>query len=192
MTFENLILERKLNFLWHLSNLSSETLGRQILDLQEEDRSLPSLLNDCQDHIDKIGLNMREVSKWKYKRKVKSYISNLNKNQILEEIRSYKKLSYDELSIQSFERKAYFSSLNLNKARMCFQVASCYVDTVRGNFSRKYRQKSLACPGCSEPPVPPVQSSETNQSQPSDSGSSQSEKDTQSHILVCPAYSDLC
>ena len=199
--FENLILEKKLLFIFHLANLPLESLGRQIFDLQAEDRNLVSILNECQEHLDKLGLDVREVTKGKYKHKVKNYIKNLTKCQLLEEIRTYKKLDYDELSNQPFERKSYFSSLSLPKSRMRFRVASSFVQTVRGNFSRKYRNKSLSCPGCSNAEAdPPVTNnsitSATDQSQPritEDSGSVKPTKsrDSMSHVLVCPAYDDI-
>ena len=192
LTFENLILEKKLNFLFHLANLPISSLGRQFFDLQDEDRSLPSILQECQEHLDKIGLNLKEVSKGQFKKKTKQYIMRRNKNQLLENIKDYKKLSYNELSSEPFERKSYFSNLSLSKARMRFRIASSYVQTVRGNFSRKYRNKSMACPGCSnsDPPAPATSS----QSQPRDSKDAlvdQSQRDTQSHLLECVAYSDL-
>ena len=146
---ENQELEKKLNFIFHLANLPIDSLGRQIFDLQEEDRNLVSILQECQGHLDRIGLNVRELSKGIFKKKVKKYIKNLTKSQLLEEIRSYKKLNYEELSNEPFERKSYFSSLSLPKARMRFRVASSFVQTVHGNFSRKYRNKTLSCPGCS-------------------------------------------
>ena len=73
---------------------------------------------------------------------------------------------------------------------MRFRVASSHVQTIRGNFPRKYQNKSLSCPGCSNDDlveVPSVQSQAgvtdtTNQIQP---------RDTQSHLLVCNSYSDI-
>ena len=199
--FENLILEKKLNFVFHLANLPITSLGRQIFDIQDEDRTLPSLLLEVQDHLDAIGLNIREVSKWQFKQKTRKYIKSLNRKQLLEEIRKYKKLNYEELSNAPYERKSYFSNLNLPKARMRFRVASSFVQTIRGNFSRKYQKKSLACPGCFnvelDSPVPTQPDmSASNQSQPSTSQvtgtSNQSRRDSQSHVLlVCPAYSDI-
>ena len=197
LKIENIILEKKLNFLFHLANLSIDSLGRQFFDLQEEDSSLPSLLKECREHIDQIGLNFREVSKWQYKRKVKSYIKKRNKNQLLEEIRGYKKLNHDELSIEPFERKSYFSCLSLTQARMRFRVASSFVPTVRGDFSRKYRHKSLSCPGCSKteqfasPPVVEGEPGEPQTSLSSVSTNQPAPRDSISHILVCKAYSDI-
>ena len=53
LNFKNAILEKNMNFLFHLLNLSTDTLWRQIFYLQDEDRSLP------REHVDKIGLNHR-------------------------------------------------------------------------------------------------------------------------------------
>ena len=70
--FENQILEKKINFIFHLANLPLSSLGRQFIDLQDEDRNLPSLLRECQEHIDAIGLNIREVSKWQFRQRTKN------------------------------------------------------------------------------------------------------------------------
>ena len=144
LKFENIILEKKLNFIFHLANLPVSSLGRQIFDLQDEDRNLHSLLSECQEHLDAMGMNIREVTKWQFKRKVKHYTRNRNRNQLLEEVRGYKKLNYDELSTEPFERKTYFSQLSLQQARMRFRIASSHVQTVRGNFPRKYREQ-ISC-----------------------------------------------
>ena len=54
LKFKNIILEKKLNFIFHLANLPVSSLGRQVFDLQDEDRNLPSLLSECQEHLDTI------------------------------------------------------------------------------------------------------------------------------------------
>ena len=59
---------------------------------------------------------------------------------------------------------------------MMFKIKSEVVPTIRKNFSRKYRDKSLACPSCREfwPKLfSPVE-------------------DTQHHLITeCPAFVDL-
>ena len=132
--------------------------------------------------------NLREITKWQYKRLTKKYIHAKARNELLSEIQGYKKLDYAELSVETFERKQYLSTLSLENARMRFRVSSSFVQSVRTHFSRKYRPISLACPECSHPDArPTIGATESipgsiNQSQP---------RDTMTHILKCEAYRDL-
>ena len=68
---------------------------------------------------------------------------------------------------------------------MFFRVASSHVQTIRGNFSRKYKNKSLACPGCCDSDQPATISSELNSNEQSHP------RDTQAHVLQCDSYSDI-
>ena len=101
------------------------------------------------------------------------------------QIKGYKKLSYDKLKNEEFKRKSYFSNLSLPQSWMCFRVASSHVQTIRTNFSRKYKYKSLACPGSG--------SGEDQASLPSGGSSDQETQpsDTQTHVLICDSYSDI-
>ena len=81
------------------------------------------------------------------------------------------------------------STLCLQNARMKFRVSSNLLQTVREHYPRKYRGKSLACPGC-------LNSRATNGQSANDLDSScisQNKQPTDSipHILVCESYSDL-
>ena len=59
--------------------------------------------------------DFKEMSKWSFKRKVKGYISQLHREELLEEIRGYKKLKFEELSADNFERKPYNRQFELGK-----------------------------------------------------------------------------
>ena len=78
---------------------------------------------------------------------------------------------------ETFEQKPFLRSLSLENSRMKYKVISNVIPTVRSHFSRKYRPRSLTCPGCT-----PTHT-QNNQEVP---------KDTTEHILLtCDAYSDL-
>ena len=83
-----------------------------------------------------------------WKKLVKEYIKKLNKTQLLEDIKKYKKLNHEEMCKEEFERKKYFQELNLEQVRMRMKVSSKVVPTVRSHFKRKYRNKTLSCPSC--------------------------------------------
>ena len=108
--------------------------------------------------------------------KVKKYIATKNRNELLTESKKYKKLNHDELAQENFERKPYFYELNLENLRIMFKIKSQVVPTIRKNFSRKYRDKSLECPSCRNlNPSPSIPA-----------------KDTQHHLITeCPAFTDI-
>ena len=182
LKFSILILQKKLNFVHHLANLSPHTLGRQFFDIQVE-KSI-GIYREVEEHLGAIGVSdLRSVTKHHWKKTVRKYTVNLNKSQLLDDIRKYKKMKYDELVNEPFERKSYLSELSLENARMRFRASCNLVQTVRTDFKRKYQGKSLACPGCS---ANSIASSGVN-SRPR----SQSQPDSLPHILVCESYSDL-
>ena len=144
------ILQKKMMFYHHLANLPVNSLGRTVLEIQVE-KSLPGLAKDIEEHLTNIGVNdIREVTKYHWKKKVKSYVAELNKRELLEDSKKYKKISYDEIKQETFERKKYFRSLDLEAARLRFRISSKMVEGIRSHFPRKYKSKgkNLLCPSC--------------------------------------------
>ena len=50
----------------------------------------------------------QKVSKW--------YIEDKNRREILQDIKNYKKINYDELGEDKFERTSYFSEINVENS----------------------------------------------------------------------------
>ena len=50
------------------------------------------------------------------------YIEDKNRREILQDIKNYKKLNYDELVEDKFERKSYFSEMNIENSKIMFKV----------------------------------------------------------------------
>ena len=149
-------------------------------------KSLPGLFLDVSEHLEKLGItDLRSVSKWTYKRTVTKYVRQTFFNELLESVRKYKKLNYEEISKLEFKRKTYFSTMNLESGRMAFRVAAKMVN-VPANFPSKYRRRgeSIACSACAGlPPPPSVSPSEAPPAPPILS---------QSHLLSsCVAVSDI-
>ena len=129
--------------------------------------------------------NLREISKWQYKRIVRKYIHTKAREELLNDIQRYKKLSHDKLSCEPLERKKYLSTLSLENARMRFRVSSSFVQGVRTHFPRKYRPLSLSCPACSDPDASATNENARNVSVSSPINQSH---DNLTHILRCEAY----
>ena len=88
-----------------------------------------------------------------WKEKVKEYISNKQRLELLDDIKKYKKLDYEELAKEKFEKKQYFEELNLEEIRLKFKISSKVVPTVRSHFNNKYKGKGRRCPSCVQPPI---------------------------------------
>ena len=110
----------------------------------------------------------------------------------MSQIQKYKKLNFEELSNETFERKQYFGKLSLENARMRFRAASKLVPTILMNFPSKYRRtgRPLTCPSCSRPRSTPDLSTAMRES--GKHNQSTSPLHSQSHMLTdCIAMSDL-
>ena len=51
---------------------------------------------------------------------MEDYVSKINKTQVLEGIRDSKKLDFEKLSEEKYERKSYLSELDLESAHILF------------------------------------------------------------------------
>ena len=182
---EHIILQKKLMFFHHLMNLPTNSLAFEVLEIQLRNQ-LPGLGTDMEEHLVNIGATeVRGFPKLIWKRKVKEYVKELNKTKLLEESKKYKKIEYSKLVKDTYERKDYFKTLDLEDARLRFRISSNMVDSVRSNFPGKYRAKGkpLACPFCSKEP-------ETNQG--NSTVVDNSPRDNVDHIMTeCKVYEDM-
>ena len=105
---ENLILQKQLMFFLHLANIPDDSLAGEVFQLQLEN-SEEGIINKCKEHLPMIGYpNPREETKRMWKSKIKKYIEEKNRCDLLNDIRKYEKLNYEEHSQEKYERKAYF------------------------------------------------------------------------------------
>ena len=67
----------------------------------------------------KLGVNdLKTVRKVLWNKRVKSYVKELNRKDLLEDIKKHKKPDYNELAKEEFKHKDYFENLNLEDGRM--------------------------------------------------------------------------
>ena len=135
------------------------------------------------EHLTKLVFNdiseLTGISKVRYKRTVRDYIQKKNEQDLLGQIKQYKKLDYNEMKQEPYERKQYFYNMNLEDARFAFRISSKMLD-LKKNFSHKYKRKnmSLTCELCRV-----IDNEDDNQEQPEES---------QFHLAnECQAFSDL-
>ena len=106
-------------------------------------------------------------------------MKNINKKQLLEDMKESKKIGDQQCVTEEYKRKDYFNELKLDEIRRRFRISSSMVEHVRGNFSNKYRGESLSCQSCLK------RNKQANNCQ-------NTPRDSQNHILnQCPSYDDL-
>ena len=162
------IARRKLMFYHHLINLPENTLAFEVAQVQEI-LGYPGLVQEAKLLIERYGLpNPQPFTKNQWKTLTKKAISNENQKDLLEKIRSYKKLDYSKLSLEKFGTQEYIKKLNIPDARLKFALRSKMTRTVQMNFKseKRFILNGWKCVSCGH-------------------------LDTQEHLLSCPGYSFL-
>ena len=133
---ENYIMLKKLLFLHHLSTLPSTSLAAEVYQLQKEDSTLPGLVQDCKEYLSTLNIQSdpAEFNKYQWKRKIKEVLHSKNKQDLREQINSYKKLDKKKLLDEEYGRKSYLSTMNLRQSRTFFSSRSMMLSTVQANF----------------------------------------------------------
>ena len=76
----NILLLKKILFIYHLFNLPCESTARQVADIQMS-HQLPGLINENKSHLKALDFdNSRFLSKWQFKKLAKDYVTEVNKN----------------------------------------------------------------------------------------------------------------
>ena len=121
---------------------------------------------------------MTIYSKQQWKSTIGKLIKHANEVDLIDKMKTYKKLDSLDITNESCKVKNYMQNLDLRGARLRFKLRSKMLPTVKANFKSKkeFIQKNWTCEGC------------VTQSQ---SGEALGSLDTQEHIQICEAYEDL-
>ena len=116
-------------------NLPENTLAYQIAHVQDK-LGYPGLVSECKSLLKmyKIEEDPKLCSKFQWKKICKRKILEKNKDDILENVKKYKKLSYNSLSKEKFETKSYLKEMSTLDARPKFSLRSRMPKTVQTNL----------------------------------------------------------
>ena len=99
------ILKEKLLLYHHISCLPKNSLAHMMMKTQEK-LEFPSLRNEVHGFLAKFGIpDVTRFSKVGWKRFVKNSIHELNRIQLLDDIKQYKKLDFSELVSEEYKVK---------------------------------------------------------------------------------------
>ena len=131
---------------------------------------LPGLAEECSYFLAKcqvVDLTKYSTGHWKIF--INKNIEQKNKDDLINNMKeNYKKVDHNIMKQELFEIKPYMKNLHLSEARDKFRLRSFMTRTVKTNFSsdKKFMGDLWTCWHC-----PNI--------------------DSQSHIRICPAYTDL-
>ena len=134
---------KKLMFLHHLSTF-------HIFEVQKK-LNLPGLFQECQEFMIKFDITKVEsFSPIQWKNLVKKKIEEMNKIDILNQMKKSKKMKYEKYVEKDFKRQAYLTSLNLADARLRFKINAFMTPTVKMNFpsDEEFASQLWSCSGC--------------------------------------------
>ena len=144
-----ILMLHKLQFLWHLVSLPETSLAKEVYNLQKGDKNLPSLVNECELHLEELDIHIdpASVTKKEWKKVITSKIHQKNKDSLLLQIQSSRKLDIETISSEDYEEKSYLRNMRISQGRTFFSSRSSCLSTVQWNFKNnpKYRSNGYLC-----------------------------------------------
>ena len=130
---ENRILQSKLLFYFHITNLGEDTLAFKIQQ-QQRILKLPGLVQECLHALASLGIDeesVKKMNKFQWKDLIKKRMTRKNSEDILEKMRKSKKFNYISHKGENFETKSYLKTMTLKDSRTMFSLRSKTTRTVR-------------------------------------------------------------
>ena len=165
------VMQKKLNFLWHLDNLETGTLAKDIFEVQRT-QHLPGLVQECHEMMQNLkipNILEKKMTKSQWKIIVKKAILKENEEDLKKKMLKLDKLKNGEMVKGKCERKEYIKALSVGDARHIFLKNSQMTRYVKMNYMSDFQNmKDLwQCDSC------------------------QRNIDSMNHVLWCPSYSEL-
>ena len=108
----------QLIFIFHLANLPTTSLGREVYESQLN-LKLPGIVTDTKPILDQLKIaNPRLLSKSEYRKIIKDYIYTKNKDELITWMQQYKKIDYKPYEDRKFERSSYFKTMKIEDSRV--------------------------------------------------------------------------
>ena len=146
------ILKEKLNLYHHISCLPDSAIASKVLLLQQR-LHLPGLHQDVGSFLKENEIfDAKSFSKVEWKTMIKRKIKSLNRANLIEAARNYKKIDYLSLACEEYETKEYFMNLDLNRARIKFRERAKCMKTCMTHFPSDFNnlKAGYECLSCKE------------------------------------------
>ena len=171
LTMEESVHKKKLNFLFHLKSMDSESLAGEILHLQIT-YGFPGLVTECRTLIQMYQLpNIIDedikLSKCQWKILVRKAIHKFSEETLKKNFKGYSKLRNKQFEDEDLKVKDYVKTMRLRNARTNFRIRANMIKTkMNMKNDRNYANKLWKCDDCQS-------------------------MDSQAHIVWCPVFAPL-
>merc|ERR1711954_295144 len=130
----NEVTKKKLMFLFHISHLERGTISRDLYEIQKRHKALPSIVQECEEHLKKMGLSLLDMEnsgKMQWRNIIHQKLAKKNTQDLLKMMKKYKKISYKDLEGEKCELKDYMKNLSYKDAIMRFSIKAQMIPLVK-------------------------------------------------------------
>ena len=161
------IAKMKCMLILHIRGLAENSMARMVYEEQRVNNwpGLPAEVSKLCTELNIEDANETLLSKAMFKKEIEGACRDLDKKEMMEGMVGRTKLQ--GLISGDFELKDYMQQKSLKDVRDTFRTRVQLVEGIKGNFKNRYREEDRCCNGC------------------------EVAEDTQPHVLICEAYSDL-
>ena len=126
------ILKKKLLFIHHVATLPTDALAREVYDTQRK-LNLPGIYKDCEAFLIKAGVTALEAfTSPQWKKFVKMTIAKMNRDELVKQMRSYKKINQTDFTKRQQQVQPYMKNLKVSEARLRFKIESGMTPSTMG------------------------------------------------------------
>ena len=171
LTVEERVHKRKLNFLFHLKSIESESLAGEIMNLQIK-YGFPGFVTECRELIKMYELpdiieEEKQLSKFQWKILVRKAVHKKSEENIRQVFDQYSKLKNKGYEKEDLSIKSYVKNMKLRDARTNFRIRGNMIRTkMNMKNDKKFANELWRCDDCQS-------------------------MDTQAHIIWCPVFAPL-
>ena len=171
LTMEERVHKKKLNFLFHLKSIESESLAGEILNLQIK-YGFPGLVSECRELIKLYKLpdiieENKQLSKHQWKILVRKAIHQKSEENVRQVFKNYSKLKNKGFEHEQLEIKSYVHNMKLRDARTNFRIRGNMIKAkMNMKNNNKFANELWRCDECQS-------------------------MDSQAHIIWCPVFAPL-
>ena len=168
----NRVIKMKILLMKHISSLDHNSLAFRVYK-KEKNYSIDGLVTEVKEVLASFNISLNEMEETpsdKFKQIIRNKVEEKNSSDLLEMLKTYKKVDYNTISKEKFEIQPYMRNLSYEDSVFFFKKRARVCKTIRTHFkaNKEFAEDLYSCWECSSEWL-----------------------DTSIHVEECPYYQDL-